>query len=557
MIKKNEWGKKVIGAALSMVMGFTAVPAMASLACENRGPVNRHQHVSNQQNLEDRLADLCERYIDVANFYYANEDKISAEDINICETILFETSRLIRNPDITNRQIDNAYEALVIIENIVNESLETSGDEFVAPDYGMDLDENTDTYERAQALDNLYNLVVEMNDFVNVFGDEIPEDYNVGLTAWLDFSAAVYADPGAYTEEDINGLINALNEMYDTVICAVDEAEQAPVEDVAPDYGMDLDEDTDDGFVIEHQDDFSITPDFQIEHQDDFTIEGEDTTTDETPVEDVAPDYGMDLDEDTTTDEAPVEDVAPDYGMDLDEDTTTDETPVEDVAPDYGIDMDAQTESSEEAPVIDETPAEEEATPADTATDNEAQHMVVVIVVDNGSNSEAAQTTPAPSAEAPVVTEAPAAPATPAPVPAASESSAPAAPAAPATQVLGATRDRAVLANEIVERLYVNALNRPSDANGKTYWVNMILADNDNLDMVIEGFLGSAEFNARNLSDSEFVNILYRVMFNRRPSASERRQWTNALANGSSRNDVIDAFLDSNEFETMTSVYGF
>jgi hypothetical protein len=131
------------------------------------------------------------------------------------------------------------------------------------------------------------------------------------------------------------------------------------------------------------------------------------------------------------------------------------------------------------------------------------------------------------------------------------------APAAPATQVLGATRDRAALANEIVERLYVNALNRPSDANGKTYWVNMILADNDNLDMVIEGFLGSAEFNARNLSDSEFVNVLYRVMFNRRPSASERRQWTNALANGSSRNDVIDAFLDSNEFETMTSVYGF
>jgi hypothetical protein len=325
---------------------------------------------------------------------------------------------------------------------------------------------------------------------------------------------------------------------------------------------MDLDEDTDDGFVIEHQDDFSITPDFQIEHQDSFTIEGEDTTTDETPVEDVAPDYGMDLDEDTTTDEAPVEDVAPDYGMDLDEDITTDETPVEDVAPDYGIDMDAQTEPSEEAPVIDETPAEEETTPSDTATtDNEAQPVVVVIVVDNGSNSEAAQTTPAPTAEVPVVTEAPAAPATevaPAtPAPAASESSAPAAPAAPATQVLGATRDRAALANEIVERLYVNALNRPSDANGKTYWVNMILADNDNLDMVIEGFLGSAEFNARNLSDSEFVNILYRVMFNRRPSAAERRQWTNALANGSSRNDVIDAFLDSNEFETMTSVYGF
>lgn len=59
---------------------------------------------------------------------------------------------------------------------------------------------------------------------------------------------------------------------------------------------------------------------------------------------------------------------------------------------------------------------------------------------------------------------------------------APAAVSAPATQVLGVTRDRRTIANEIVEGLYNNVLNRASDESGKTFWVNTILADDSNLD---------------------------------------------------------------------------
>ena len=77
---------------------------------------------------------------------------------------------------------------------------------------------------------------------------------------------------------------------------------------------------------------------------------------------------------------------------------------------------------------------------------------------------------------------------TPATAPAAAASSeaasiaAPAAVSAPAAQVLGVTRDRRTIANEIVEGLYNNVLNRASDESGKTFWVNTILADDSNLD---------------------------------------------------------------------------
>ena len=429
MVRKNEWGKKVIGAALSMAMGFTAVPAMASLAAERdfSSYYSSYKHAYAAGPLERvTLGELSLSYSQALDFYNQYQSKIPGGIQNRCIEVFNYVSGVIDNED-------------------------------SRPD----------------------NYAIANNDLADV------------CRTMQFFAESEYPTPEG--PQFISG-------------------EEEPV---APDYGMDLDEE-DDNFQIEHQDDFSITPDFQIDHQDDFTIEGEPTPT---PVED--------------------EFVAPDYGIDMDAWTQTEESSDEDefCAPDYGIDMDAWTqteESSDETPVIDEIPsAEEETTASDTEAEESTsnQPIVVVIVVDNGSNDETAETTPAPAAETSAVNEAPATQSAPAvesapatvSAPSASSSSAPAASAAPATQVLGATRDRASLANDIVERLYVNALNRPSDTKGKAYWVNMILEDSDNLDIVVSGFLTSAEFNARNRSDDEFVTVLYRVMFNRTPSASERK----------------------------------
>ena len=109
------------------------------------------------------------------------------------------------------------------------------------------------------------------------------------------------------------------------------------------------------------------------------------------------------------------------------------------------------------------------------------------------------------------------------------------------------------MVNDLVERLYMNALNRKSDATGKAYWTNMILAGN--VDRVIVGFLNSAEFNARNLTDEQFVVTLYSVILNRVPSAEEKTLWVNALANGTSRRDIINGFINSSEFDATCEAY--
>jgi len=139
-------------------------------------------------------------------------------------------------------------------------------------------------------------------------------------------------------------------------------------------------------------------------------------------------------------------------------------------------------------------------------------------------------------------------PATPAPA------AAPAA-SAPVGQVLGAERNRAFVVDQIVESLYVNALDRNSDFAGKNSWVNMILTGEADIDTVVRGFLNSAEFEARDLSDDAFIMVLYRVMFNRVPSAEELNNWIAALAAGTTRNQVIDAFLNSAESETVCDKY--
>ncbi|MBR6959704.1 MAG: DUF4214 domain-containing protein, partial [Clostridiales bacterium] len=85
--------------------------------------------------------------------------------------------------------------------------------------------------------------------------------------------------------------------------------------------------------------------------------------------------------------------------------------------------------------------------------------------------------------------------------------------------------------------------------------VNMILTGEADIDTVVRGFLNSAEFEARDLSDDAFIMVLYIVMFNRVPSADELNNWTAALAAGTTRTQVIDAFLNSAEFDAVCDKY--
>ena len=239
------------------------------------------------------------------------------------------------------------------------------------------------------------------------------------------------------------------------------------------------------------------------------------------------------------------------------EDTTDTAAPQDEQTSDFeittgeSITIEAQPEVTEEPEVVAEpetqTPAAETPAPETQATQTQTPETQTVVIVINAAPA-AVETTPAPVAQTVVETAAPAA------APAASVS-APAASAAPAGQVLGAARDEGSTLDDLVERLYVNALNRNSDLAGKTFWINKILNDDVELGDVVRGFLNSAEFNARNLNDDDFITLLYKVMFNRTPSSKEKSYWMEALANGASRNEIVSAFLNSAEFEATYDAY--
>ena len=498
---KNRIGMKFIGATLTAAMAVTAIPAMASLAAERDFSYlyssYKHDHADGPLEMVTR-EQLSSRLTTAMNFYYENESKIPEGVQNRCWEVFNYVSYVINNPEsrpdnyaIANHDLMSTNRTIAFFGGselpLTDEPLIAPADtqdeeeeEPIAPDYGMDLEEQTDDQAedtednevldpKSEALQRLQAIINEMVEFEEVFGDEMATVTDMyEYHTYIALGGSVYLTSNEYTVNGINCITDRLSAKLDAVIDAIDAAaqqsEETPAEEIAPDYGMNLDEDTDDDLVIEHPDDFTISPDFQIDPQTSFTIDGEQP-----------------------------EDVAPDFGMDLEEDI-----------PEENLAAEAQARA-DKAPAIEEE------------------------IIENETHAEE---TVATADETPATTSAP---------------------AVPETRVAGATRSlvstRNAIAQQVVNNLYTNVLNRTADMAGTTYWVNVIIANNGRVDTAITGLLNSAEFNARNLNDDEFVDLLYRVILNRAPSASEAAEWTTALANGASRSEVIDAFADSAEFD--------
>ena len=99
-----------------------------------------------------------------------------------------------------------------------------------------------------------------------------------------------------------------------------------------------------------------------------------------------------------------------------------------------------------------------------------------------------------------------------------------------------------------VDRLYGACLGRAPDADGEASWT-AVLHSGTPLAQVAAGFLGSVEFSARygGLDDGAFVDRLYQNVLGRLPDAAGRAAWTDNLAAGMSRADVVVGFSESAE----------
>lgn len=100
-----------------------------------------------------------------------------------------------------------------------------------------------------------------------------------------------------------------------------------------------------------------------------------------------------------------------------------------------------------------------------------------------------------------------------------------------------------------VYRLYSATFDRAPDRGGFDAWTEN-LANGTTFTQAVSGFVNSKEFqNAYGDLDNEaFVELLYNNVLDRSSDMAGQQSWLNALSIGSSRADVVKAFVQSGEF---------
>ncbi|MBO7448821.1 MAG: DUF4214 domain-containing protein [Clostridiales bacterium] len=110
---------------------------------------------------------------------------------------------------------------------------------------------------------------------------------------------------------------------------------------------------------------------------------------------------------------------------------------------------------------------------------------------------------------------------------------------------------------DFVERLYVVALNRPSEKEGKDYWCELVGNGTLTGADCARFFLTSSEFKGRNLSDEDFLKVLYKTFFDRDAANDPDgfNFWMNSLKSVG-KDTVVEGFINSPEWCDICATYG-
>lgn len=128
-----------------------------------------------------------------------------------------------------------------------------------------------------------------------------------------------------------------------------------------------------------------------------------------------------------------------------------------------------------------------------------------------------------------------------------------------ATNYLGGGDDAAVNEEPVtafVNRLYSLCFNRQADDEGMVTWKNALINKTKSGAEVAKGFFFSKELENRKLNNSNYVELLYKVMMNRSSDAGGKSYWLAAMDAGMTREGVFKGFAESKEFENLCNTYG-
>ncbi len=107
-----------------------------------------------------------------------------------------------------------------------------------------------------------------------------------------------------------------------------------------------------------------------------------------------------------------------------------------------------------------------------------------------------------------------------------------------------------------VTRFYEECLDREPDSAGLAYWVDELASGDATGAEVAQGFIYSNEFQAKNVSDNTYLDVLYRAFFNRAADSTGLAYWQSNLNDDMSRLSVLAGFVNSNEFSALCDAYG-
>ena len=111
--------------------------------------------------------------------------------------------------------------------------------------------------------------------------------------------------------------------------------------------------------------------------------------------------------------------------------------------------------------------------------------------------------------------------------------------------------------NSFVTCMYQQCLSRDPDQAGLEGWAEQLESGQMNGAQIAEAFVFSNEMLNKNLSNEEFVKVLYRSMMGREADEEGLAGWVSQLQGGFiSRSEVMKAFVESAEFTAICESYG-
>lgn len=113
-------------------------------------------------------------------------------------------------------------------------------------------------------------------------------------------------------------------------------------------------------------------------------------------------------------------------------------------------------------------------------------------------------------------------------------------------------RDQDYDRTAFVYRLYVNCLNRAPETEGLEHWCQMLQNGMSGTN-VASGFVFSVEYKNKLTSNEDYVEMLYRTILDRGSEPEGKTHWVNLLDYTNTREHLLNGFMGSKEFSIICS----